>query len=512
MKFRTRIWLLPITAGVIFLSGGLASYGVGAQAAAALQSLRGEDYPFKESADQLAVHIDAFRSAVQSAATEGDLSKLEEAKALAAEARKQLVRVGELASHREQAQAATRLLDVYVPAATQAAQAMAGQGEAGDALKRMTQSKAELDKQVQAMRDAAGAAVAKSQQAAADGIAMGNMVLLATGALVLVVLGIASWLLLRSVWRDLGDEPEALRQRVQQIAQGDLSTVVGAPGAPPVPPGSLLHTLNAMAAQLAGTVSSIRDGADMIASAAAEVAAGNQDLSERTEQASANLQQTASTTEQITATVKQTADSSRRASELAAHARESATDGGRIVGDVVQRMTEINASSKRIGEIIGVIDGIAFQTNILALNAAVEAARAGEQGRGFAVVASEVRSLAQRSAQAAREIKELINVSANTVAEGSRKVEEAGATMGEIVARVQRVAAIVDEITQATVEQAQGVANVNAAVSSLDGMTQQNAALVEQGTAAAAQMREQAAKLSGAVRTFRIDAEVAAAA
>jgi methyl-accepting chemotaxis protein len=268
--------------------------------------------------------------------------------------------------------------------------------------------------------------------------------------------------------------------------------------------GMLNAALDEMQQSLARLVGGIRQTADGIHTASAEVAAGNQDLSSRTEQAAASLQQTASSMEHLTGTVRQTAETARTASQLAASAAGVAERGGSVVAQVVSTMDEIQASSRKIAEIIGVIDGIAFQTNILALNAAVEAARAGEQGRGFAVVAGEVRSLAQRSAAAAREIKNLIGSSVERVEAGSRLVGNAGATMGEIVGSVKRVADLVGEIGAATADQTQGIGEVNGAVADLDRTTQQNAALVEQSAAAAESLKDQAGRLAQAVAVFRV--------
>jgi methyl-accepting chemotaxis protein len=256
----------------------------------------------------------------------------------------------------------------------------------------------------------------------------------------------------------------------------------------------------------------VRSSADSIGVAAAEIASGNLDLSQRTEQAASSLQQTSSSMEQLTGTVRQTADSARTANQLASSASSVAQRGGDVVAQVVTTMEDINASSRKIADIIGTIDGIAFQTNILALNAAVEAARAGEQGRGFAVVASEVRSLAQRSAAAAREIKSLIGSSVEKVESGSRLVQDAGTTMSEIVASVQRVSDVIGEISAAAAEQSSGIGQVNGAVSSLDRATQQNAALVEQSAAAAESLKDQAARLTTLVATFQARGDASAIA
>ncbi len=268
--------------------------------------------------------------------------------------------------------------------------------------------------------------------------------------------------------------------------------------------GQLLRAVDAMRDALRHALSQVRGVVDNISTASREIASGNADLSGRTEQAASNLEETASAMEELTSTVRHSADSAAQANQLASSATQVAQQGGAVVTQVVDTMTAIHASSRKIGDIIGTIDGIAFQTNILALNAAVEAARAGEQGRGFAVVAGEVRTLAQRSAEAAREIKSLIGASVTQVEAGARLVEQAGGTMTEIVASVQRVTDIVGEISTAAVEQSQGIGQVNLAVADLDKMTQQNAALVEQSTAAAESLREQASRLSEVVSTFRL--------
>jgi methyl-accepting chemotaxis protein len=289
----------------------------------------------------------------------------------------------------------------------------------------------------------------------------------------------------------------------ERIAAGDLSSSFVPESEDEL--GRLLYGLAAMQDKLRGLVGEIRSSADSIQMASTEVATGNQDLSMRTEQAASNLQQTASSMEQLTGGVNASADAAAQANQLASSAASVAARGGEVVGQVVATMSEIRSSSARIGDIIGVIDGIAFQTNILALNAAVEAARAGEQGRGFAVVASEVRSLAGRSAEAAKEIKQLVGRSVATVESGSHLVDEAGSTMQEIVASVKRVADIIAEVSAGAREQGSGIAQINQAVNQLDQMTQQNAALVEESTAAAEQLREQALRLSGLVAAFTLD-------
>ena len=289
---------------------------------------------------------------------------------------------------------------------------------------------------------------------------------------------------------------------IRHIAGGDLVKRIDVESDNEM--GQLAHSLRHMQGELARTVGEVRQGADAIYSGASEIAMGNNDLSSRTEQQAASLEETAASMEELTATVKQNAENARQASHLALSASETAQKGGKVVDNVVQTMRDITASSQKIADIISVIDGIAFQTNILALNAAVEAARAGEQGRGFAVVAGEVRNLAQRSAQAAREIKSLIEDSVNRVDLGSTLVESAGETMDEIVNAVTRVTDIMGEIASASDEQSRGIDQVGLAVAEMDRVTQQNASLVEESAAAAAALEEQASRLTQAVAVFRI--------
>ncbi|HUG26199.1 methyl-accepting chemotaxis protein [Piscinibacter sp.] len=319
--------------------------------------------------------------------------------------------------------------------------------------------------------------------------------------------GIAlAWLITRSITRPLS---EAVRI-TETVARGDLTNRIGATARDET--GQLLSALRHMIESLVTVVGTVRASSDSIATGSAQIATGNADLSQRTEEQASNLQQTAASMEQLAGTVRNTAETAREAAALAGSASDVAQVGGEVVGRVVFTMEEISASSRKIADIIGVIDGIAFQTNILALNAAVEAARAGEQGRGFAVVAGEVRNLAQRSAEAAKEIKALIGASVERVEAGARLVGDAGTTMTDIVAQVRKVADLIGEISSAAVEQTTGIGQVSGAVTQLDQVTQQNAALVEESAAAADSLNQQASKLVEAVQVFKLGTAQAAAA
>jgi methyl-accepting chemotaxis protein len=328
-----------------------------------------------------------------------------------------------------------------------------------------------------------------------------SMLMLVIAAMAALVGAIIAWALTRSITRQLGGEPDYASSVAREIAAGNLAMEVRVQSGDQ---GSLLSNMKTMQLSLAKVVTHVRQGSESVATASVQISQGNHDLSGRTEEQASALEETAASMEELSSTVKQNADNARQANQLAQSASNVAVQGGEVVGQVVETMKHINDSSKRIFDIIGVIDGIAFQTNILALNAAVEAARAGEQGRGFAVVASEVRSLAGRSAEAAKEIKGLIGASVERVEQGNVLADQAGVTMTEVVSAIKRVTDLMGEISAASAEQSQGVAQVGETIMQMDQTTQQNAALVEESAAAADSLRTQAEQLVAAVSVFKL--------
>jgi methyl-accepting chemotaxis protein len=361
----------------------------------------------------------------------------------------------------------------------------------------------DAEKSLQALLTAKNLVIEKDKSKVADAAALMGWGVLALLSVSLVVGTGSAWLLIRSITAPLA----AGVQLAQRVAAGDLSAQPNTEGRDEI--SALMQALAVMTTSLRDVVGRVRDTAADISAASAQVASGNADLSTRTDQAASSLQQTSSSVTVLAQTVQQSAASAQQASQMATSAADVAQRGGDVVQQVVSTMNDIHTSSKKIADIIGTIDGIAFQTNILALNAAVEAARAGEQGRGFAVVASEVRSLAQRSAEAAREIKTLIGASVERVEAGSKLVTDAGTTMHDIVSSVQRVSHIIQEISAAAAEQSAGIGEVSGSVTQLDTMTQQNAALVQQSAAAAASLKSQATQLDALVSTFTLDAQPA---
>jgi methyl-accepting chemotaxis protein len=503
LSLKSRIWALPIVSALIFVAGAAVVAWFSASTSGAIGALGAVDYPYLEAVTQLNQQFEEFGSVVQSAVAEGDKKRLDAA-GDRVQAMKQLAdTISRLDPRPEAGGPVPQLIGDYTAASIEAGRIMVGgaQGDAAAAIARMQSAQKVLADRLPAMRKAAKAAVDARVASAQRGVQASLLAMGAVALVVVLVLGGGSYLMIRTIWSQLGGEPEYARQVLHEMARGNLACDVRVEAGHDA---SLLAAVRDMSNGLSSIVAQVRHGSDSMATASQEIAAGSQDLSARTERAASNLQGTSSQVGRLAGAVQQTAASAQTADQLASSAAEVARRGGAVVADVVNTMGDINTSSKKIADIIGVIDGIAFQTNILALNAAVEAARAGEQGRGFAVVAGEVRSLAQRSAEAAKEIKALIGTSVDKVETGARLVQDAGATMHEIVASVQRVTDIIREITVAASEQSQGVGQVNQAVTQLDEMTQQNAALVEQSAAAAESLKDQARRLTSLVAAFHI--------
>jgi len=436
------------------------------------------------------------------AAMNKEEERLKAHRKLFSESRDKLVAMGTTDAEKQIFEEIARLdKSLEAPTTEAIAQALAfnSEGVAGIIASRIDpvyrQVLAEINKLISLQNEAQQAVM---NQAAASSERVGY--LLYASAAVAVAIGSAlAWAITRSITQPLDKAVQVARR----VAGGDLTGTITVESADEM--GELMQALKEMNTSLLKTVQQVRMGTDTIASASSQIAAGNQNLSGRTEQQASALQQTASSMEQLTSTVKQNADNAQQANHLAQSASQVAVKGGEVVAQVVDTMGSINTSSKKIVDIIAVIDGIAFQTNILALNAAVEAARAGEQGRGFAVVASEVRSLAQRSAEAAKEIKSLISDSVGKVEIGSKLVEDAGRTMEQIVASIRNVTDIMGEITAASSEQSAGIEQVNQAIAQMDSATQQNAGLVEQAAAAADALRNEADRLAQVVSVFKLD-------
>ncbi|HWI10895.1 MAG TPA: methyl-accepting chemotaxis protein [Burkholderiaceae bacterium] len=507
MNFRSKMWAIPAAAACLLGLGLVVTTVLGWRTSSQLEQLQRASYPYLEQISRIDRALDNMRASLQSAAMEGDADKLGEAKAHAERIEAALAAAAALAGHEAQASALRQAFTEYKNAGMATVAALLAKQPADDKLKLMQATQKQLVASLKEQDDAARATVNQGFVEVAASRTRSDWVNIAVALAAMLGLGLAARGVVASVWRDLGGEPAVLRDRVQRVAAGDLTTDIRVDANDR---GSLNAAVASMTQRLRDAVSQIRGASDSISTASGEIAAGNQDLSARTEDTASNLQRASSELEQITGSVRHSAEAAQQANQLAAEAATAAQRGGEIVSSVVDSMSGISQASGKIGEIIGVIDGIAFQTNILALNAAVEAARAGEQGRGFAVVAGEVRTLAQRSAQAAREIKTLIQTSGEKVQSGTRLVTDAGQAMAEIVAGVRRVSDIIGEINTAMTQQSSGIEQVNRAVSELEQMTQQNAALVEQSAAAAQSMNTQASELVGSVSAFRLEAIAAA--
>ncbi len=510
MKLGMKLLAAPLlTAVVVLAAGQINTYLLNRQAEEGLRASRNSLQDFKTMADanqQMAeVHAGVYRTVALIASLEDD-----KVKSLRAEFAKQLDKVKQLvhalaeknSSEAANIQAIETLIGTYAKQADAAINFASMDPNTGvAAMQRADITFKELLK-------ASSTTTAHIETASNDTIATsqskGQTISLTLAGVALIIGGIAVWLSWLMQVRIVIELARAAKV-ANEVAQGNLTVNANSERNDEV--GDVMRAMGSMIHQLNGSLRTVRDSSESIRVSSSEIATGNQDLSVRTEQTASNLQRASASTAQLTGTVSQSAESAHQANQLASSAAEVAARGGTVVAEVVHTMDEINTSARKISDIIGVIDGIAFQTNILALNAAVEAARAGEQGRGFAVVASEVRSLAGRSAEAAKEIKNLIGASVEKVDSGSRLVAHAGETMTEIVNSVQRVSQIIGEISLASNEQSKGIGEVNSAVAHLDQMTQQNAALVEESAAAAESLREQAQRLAQVVDTFKLSSE-----
>jgi len=503
MSLKLRIWLLPAIAAAIFLISGTILAAILANAKSAIASVGSTDYPFLEQSNRFAAQLEALQATIANAVAQGEKSRLADAEEAAAAMRKTLQAMHEGADHKDEATTLSTQFEDYYGAALASARMLLGieKADGNEAVTRMQSSLQNLQTTVKTVQSAAKQTFDQSLVRANAGAQNALWTMGAAAIVVIAALGAGSYWLVLNIWRQIGGEPEYARTVLRDMARGDLSQQIAVSARAET---SVLAAVREMAQGLAALIANVRGGTETIATASRQIAASNRDLSSRTEEQASALQRTAASMEQISATVKQSADNAKQATHLALLASEAADKGGTVVGEVVATMDDILSSSKKIAEIVGVIDSIAFQTNILALNAAVEAARAGEGGRGFAVVAGEVRSLAQRCAQAAREIKNMISESVQKVDGGSRLVNQAGSSMEEIVAQVKRVNALIGEISATSVEQSHGITQVSDAVTKMDSVTQQNSALVEQSAAAADSLQGESTKLADAVSVFKI--------
>ncbi|MES2756400.1 MAG: methyl-accepting chemotaxis protein [Pseudomonadota bacterium] len=510
MNIKRRIWALPIISTIIFGLGVAASATIATGALGSIRTTEQVDYPVLDAAKTITLDVGAVGDALRDAVSEGDKARIAQVGDQAAKLRAKLAAFGKIDGQDANGARLTKEFDAYYAPALSAAKIML-EMEEGDPQATVTRMQSTLATLNADLAKTNAAAQQQFKAGIANSEASVRKVVTATVLTALIVvasLALVSFFVVRAIWQQLGGEPEYARQIARAVAGGDLSMEITTDAGDRT---SLLAALKEMRARLGTMVSEIKVSAETIQTASAEIASGNADLASRTESQAGSLDQTTRAIETLTGTVRQNAGNASQANQLVMDASTIATRGGQVVSGVVTTMGDINTSAKKIVDIIAVIDGIAFQTNILALNAAVEAARAGEQGRGFAVVAAEVRNLAQRSAGAAKEIKELIGDSVAKVNAGSALVDQAGLTMGQIVESVRKVADIMVDISAASQEQSADIEDIGRAIVSMDEMTQQNSALVEEASAAAESLTEQTTQLSRALGVFKLAGATAAA-
>jgi methyl-accepting chemotaxis protein len=503
VNVKQKIWSLPIVTILIFAVGIAITYVLSSSTSTLLNRVGKVDYPFLDKTQLLIADLVGIQETLKSAVTAGDKNGLDAAAAKAAHFKKTVEGISAIPGKGNIAGQIKGEFDAYYQSASESASIMLGMktGDIGKAMETMQPALQALNSTLSSSKERAAKEFESGLSASQGYIQRGLMINIGMASLIILGLGLVSYVIIASITANLKE----ILERVKDMASGDadLTKQVNIQSADEF--GQIAKWINTFIGNLHTLISKMAAVSKDVKTASGEVAASNNHLSQRTEEQAASLEETASSMEQLTSTVKANADNARQANQLAIGASDVAAKGGQVVGQVVDTMNSIDASSRKIVDIISVIDGIAFQTNILALNAAVEAARAGEQGRGFAVVAAEVRNLAQRSAAAAKEIKTLIGDSVDKVQSGSRLVAQAGETMAEIVSSIKRVTDIVAEISAASSEQSIGIEQVNQAIARMDETTQQNAALVEQAAIAAKSLEEQALDLSEAVGVFKID-------
>ncbi|WP_371765627.1 methyl-accepting chemotaxis protein [Massilia sp.] len=503
MSIKRRIWALPVISTIIFGLGVAVSANIASSALDSLHLTESVDYPVLDTSKALAAEIEAVTNGLRDAVSEGDKARVGQMNELAGKVRGRLAQLGKIDGMAETGKKLSKEFDDYYAPALSSARIMLEieQGDAQTAVGRMQTALATLNKDVAAFGERAQQQFKAGIGRSESGVRRALWVTIATALVVVAALAGVSWFVVRTIWKQLGGEPEYAREITRAVATGDLSAEIRVEAGDT---DSLLAALQDMRTRLANMISEIKASANTIAQASGEIASGSTDLASRTEAQASRLENTTRAVESLTDTVRANAANANQANDLVINATGIATRGGEVVGNVVRTMGEIDGSASQIVEIISVIDGIAFQTNILALNAAVEAARAGEQGRGFAVVAGEVRNLAQRSAAAAKEIKQLIGDSVAKIHAGTDLVDQAGATMEQIVSSVRKVHDIMAEITEAGQRQAEGIEQIGRAIDDMEHITQQNSALVEEASAAAESLTDQTGQLSGALAVFKL--------